>query len=218
MQDLFRVSVDLSKPEMLFSTSWCLLLASMVLAVALVLARRHYAKKRGQKSRLPLRTIKVTLKLPGTEIEGTWEPDEAERRAAWELYVELVTRTTVVQLKDGEGRLREVLTSYHTLFETTRKILRHYGPSIALPKASGKVSFGHLAVPVLNLVLRPVLSHWHPLLTDWESRRGEETSPVEHENQWPHNEELRQAIRKVQQVLDHYARILEEVADIPPLI
>lgn len=43
------------------------------------------------------------------EISGTWEPDEAERRAAWELCVELITRVAVVKLGTAEGLLREAL-------------------------------------------------------------------------------------------------------------
>ena len=38
--------------------------------------------------------VKLDLKLPGIGgIGGTWEPDESEVGAAWELYVEMVTRT-----------------------------------------------------------------------------------------------------------------------------
>lgn len=47
---------------------------------------------------------KISFSLPGFgNIEGSWEPDERERNAAWKLYVELVTRTAVVELKPGEG-------------------------------------------------------------------------------------------------------------------
>ena len=37
------------------------------------------------------------------EAAGHWEPDQAERDAAWELYVELVTRIAVSQLGSGGG-------------------------------------------------------------------------------------------------------------------
>ena len=38
--------------------------------------------------------VNLALKIPGIGgISGTWEPDESEIRAAWELYVEVVTRT-----------------------------------------------------------------------------------------------------------------------------
>lgn len=42
------------------------------------------------------KSVGVKLNLRVVEISGTWEPNDAERRAAWELYVELVTRVSVV--------------------------------------------------------------------------------------------------------------------------
>jgi hypothetical protein len=67
--------------------------------------------------------VKLTIPFIG-EISGTWEPDEVERRAAWELYVELVTRVAVVQLGPAEGLLREALSSLREVFGITREILR----------------------------------------------------------------------------------------------
>ena len=114
-----------------------------------------------------LKNIKVSLKLPYIGgIEGTWEPDESERKAAWELYVELVTRISVAE--PHEGMLREALSSLYTLFGTTRTILRTYGPGIAQPKGGNPLSFGSLAVTILNVVIRPVLAQWHPMLLDYE--------------------------------------------------
>jgi hypothetical protein len=78
--------------------------------------------------------VKLTIPFIG-EISGTWEPEEAERHAAWELYVELVTRIAVVQLSPAEGMLREALSSLREVFGITREILRRYGPSVA-PKTA----------------------------------------------------------------------------------
>lgn len=55
-----------------------------------------------------------------------------ERDAAWELYVEVVTRIAVVELKPGEGSLREALSSLSSPFATTRDILRKYGQRLAV--------------------------------------------------------------------------------------
>ena len=167
-----------------------------------------------------LTSVKVALKFPYIgEIEGTWVPDENERRAAWEMYVELITRISVAELRPEEGLLREALTSLYTLFDTTRKILREYGPSVAQPKSEAShLSFGYLAVGVLNSVLRPVLAKWHPLLRDYESIRPPSVSTWQHEQQWERNQELRQVLSEVRGTLIQYANLLAEVADVPPLI
>ena len=48
--------------------------------------------------------VKLDLKLPGLGgIQGSWEPDESEVRAAWELYVGMVTRTPLGEFSSVEG-------------------------------------------------------------------------------------------------------------------
>lgn len=45
-----------------------------------------------------LKDVKVSLTLPYIGgIEGTWQPDESEKKAAWEMYVELITRISVAE-------------------------------------------------------------------------------------------------------------------------
>jgi hypothetical protein len=166
-----------------------------------------------------LTSVKVKLQLPYVGgIEGTWEPNEAERKAAWEMYVELITRISVAELLPDEGLLREALSSLYTIFDTTRKILREYGPDVAQAKGDDEVSFGYLAVAILNTVLRPVLSKWHPLLLDYENTRDRAVAPAEHEQQWDKYDELRQVLNDVRQVLTEYAALLAEVAGVPSLI
>ena len=168
-----------------------------------------------------LKEFNIHLNLPFGigGVEGTWMPDRKEKLAAWEMYVELVTRITVVELKPDEGLLRESLNSLYSLFDTTRQILRKYGPEIAIPKGNGdeKLSFGFLAVAVLNQALRPVLAKWHPLLLDYESRKQDGISPFEHERQWEYSNELRKTLDEVRRTMIQYANTLADVAGIPLL-
>jgi hypothetical protein len=166
-----------------------------------------------------LTSYQVNLQLPWLGgVTGTWEPDRSEQSAAWEMYVELVTRVSVVNLVPEQGTLREALSSLYTLFDTTRNILRAHGPSVAQAKGEGDLSFGYLAVAILNGVLRPVLTKWHPLLADYENTRVESTSSVEHERRWSKNNELRQELDEVQGALAEYANLLARVADVPSLV
>jgi hypothetical protein len=163
--------------------------------------------------------FKVSLNLPFGlgGVEQTWEPDDDERRAAWELYVELATRIATVPLERDTGLAREALSSLYTLFGTTRAILRQYGPGVAQPKMDGGASFGTLAVTVLNGAIRPLLSTWHPPLQDWEDQRPEEVTRVAWEQQWERIDQLRAAIDEVRATVDQYAALLAEVAEVPPL-
>ena len=158
--------------------------------------------------------VKLDLKLPGIGgVAGTWEPDESEVSAAWELYVEMVTRTPLGGFSSQEGSLREALNSIYSLFGTTRGILRKYGPGEARPKSGRELSFGYLAVSMLNLVLRPLLTEWHPKLRRWER-----DNPQLDEREWEERNDFLNVLNEVSEQLRQYAGQFAVVADVPELM
>jgi hypothetical protein len=162
------------------------------------------------------RRIDVKLNLHVLEISGSWEPNDEERKAAWEIYVELVTRVTVVPLGPDQGLLREALTSLYSLFAITREVLRRHGPALAAPgRANGRYTLGYLAVAILNFELRPVLSRWHPALEDWEAHRPPGSSRLAHEQAWEHAGEFRAELERVRRNLADYAELLAEASGVP---
>ncbi len=160
---------------------------------------------------------KFSISIPFLGLSGEWEVDDQQRNAAWEIYIELVTRVTVVELKKDEGIIREALNSFYSLFNTTREILKKYGPSIAVAGKHSDMTLGHVAVGVLNKVLRPLLAEWHPKLEAYEKKRSENTSIKEHERQWPQAAELRKKIAEVREELTVYADVLAKVSEVSKL-
>lgn len=110
--------------------------------------------------------VTSTFSVPMFGVAAEWTPSNAEREAAWELLVEIVTRTTVTDLEDDEGSDRDALKSLHSLFDTTRQVLRDHGPDTASDPDNGNLSFATIALRLLNDVLRPFLTRWHPVLDD----------------------------------------------------
>jgi len=161
--------------------------------------------------------IDVKLAVPGFSIGGTWEPNENQIKASWELYIELSTRVAVVDLKEGEGLLREALSSFHALFGISREIMKKYGPDIAIAK-NGELSLGIITVRILNEVIRPFLSKWHPLLTDHEDKRESTVTKLEHEQNWNKNKEFREHLDFTSLVLYEYSKLLANVAGVPLLL
>ena len=158
--------------------------------------------------------VKIDVRIPGIGgIEGTWEPDESEIRAAWELYVEMVTRTPLGSISKDEGSARETLTSIYSLFDTTRGILKEYEPSVARPKKGQQLSFAYLAVSMLNLALRPFLTEWHLKLSGWE--RGGTSSPLV---EWPDHRNFLIALNETREQLRQYASLFAQVAGVPELL
>jgi hypothetical protein len=145
--------------------------------------------------------------------------DTDQQSAAWEIYVELVTRVAVVELGAEQGVLREALGSLHSLFGTIRAILRRHGPSVARAGGLEASEVSVLAMAILNDVLRPLLADWHPLLLEHESRCPAGLSAGEHERSWDRNEEMREALARARVRLADSARLLAAAAAVPhPLV
>ena len=95
------------------------------------------------------------LKLNLGFLEGTFEPRDPDRAAAWDLYIELLTRITTQDLPPEAGEEQAALDSVYALFPLTRDILKKHG--------SGAGEFAKIAIPVLNQVTRPFTAKWHRL-------------------------------------------------------
>jgi hypothetical protein len=156
--------------------------------------------------------VRVSLKIPFlAAISGDWELDDIQRRAAWELYVEIITRISTVELRPNEGLLREALSSLYSLFGTTRTILRTYGPGVAPASDRPGITLGGIAIAMLNGVIRPTLTRWHPALLQHEAKRPANVSPFAHEQDWDLASDLRGELNEVRRVLIETAQILGEV-------
>ena len=107
--------------------------------------RRDFLEKWG------LSSLKINLCF----LEGKFAPRDPARAAAWDLYIELLTRVTTQSLPPEDGDEKTALDSVYALFKETRKILRRHG--------SGCGEFAKLAIPVLNQIIRPFTAKWHRL-------------------------------------------------------
>jgi hypothetical protein len=83
-----------------------------------------------------------------------WQPKDQDRKAAWELYVELITRIATQRLDPEEGDEAAALKSIHELFPLTRETIRRNGRYC--------INFTRIAVVVLNQKVRPFTARWHP--------------------------------------------------------
>lgn len=94
-----------------------------------------------------------SIEINITFLEIEWKPQDADRKAAWDLYIELLTRIAIQPLPRDHGDEQAALDSIHQLFELTRDILHQRGPDCA--------EFAKIAIPVLNQIVRPFTAKWH---------------------------------------------------------
>lgn len=165
-------------------------------------------------SRSKWRMLRKYLRLNISSVQLPWglgsidfAPNDQEKKAAWNLYIELTTRITTQRLDPNSGRLREALDSLYFLFNFTRNTLRDAGPEVAY-------EFGPVALSILNKGIRPFTAKWHPLLQAWEEQKPPNVSKLEHEHAWEHFQAMRNELLDLQDHLRMYAEALAKIAGV----
>ena len=140
-----------------------------------------------------LEKIKLNLKLVDAEISF----ESSDQDAAWELYIEMLTRIVTQPLPSEAGDEQTALDSVYSLFSTTREILRRRGRRT--------LQFSKVAIPVLNQVVRPFTAKWHK-----ESLAG----AFQEERK---RKEFREELEILQEDLRNYNRMLSKIAGVEDL-
>ncbi|MEU8783467.1 TIR domain-containing protein [Streptomyces sp. NPDC048637] len=131
---------------------------------------------------------------------------DVERAVAFDLQVELALRVGVQPLAEGQGSLREALTSLHSLFTTARDGLHRLGAHASASRLPP------LVASLVNDQLRPFLSTWHPALEIHEAARPGTMSVIEHERHWEHAADMRSALSALREPLTHITTALGELS------
>lgn len=137
----------------------------------------------------------VKLNVGFAEVE--FGPTEDDKAAAWDMYVELITRITTQPLDDMRGDEETALTSVYQLFPITREILKRKGYNAE--------NFSKVAVVVLNQIIRPFTAKWHK--KKLEGAFEKETECME----------FRMELRQLQTELVCYSRLLADIAGVEDL-
>lgn len=123
--------------------------------------------------------------------------NSADKDAAWEMYVEMLTRITTQSLPEDAGDETTALESVHALFPLAREILRWHGRQT--------VQFSKVIIPVLNQVVRPFTTKWHQR-SRFEAFEDEAT-----------RREFRKDLRDLLVDMRNCNRMLAEIAEVEDL-
>ncbi len=93
-----------------------------------------------------------SLDLSEASLELEWRPTDADRIAAWELYIQVTTRFTVEAPANYKADMT-ALQNISELFFLTREVLTRNGPGCAF--------LARIAIPMLNKNVRPFAVRWH---------------------------------------------------------
>ncbi len=138
-----------------------------------------------------------SLKITPPFLQMEWTLKDADKNAAWALYIELLTRITTQPLPIEHGDEKAALDSVYSLFATTRDVIREYGPEC--------INFTKIAIVVLNQVVRPFTAKWHrkSLAGDLEDKTERTV--------------FREELAALQEELLKYSRMLADIADVEDL-
>ena len=123
--------------------------------------------------------------------------DSSDSDAAWELYVEMLTRVVTQTLPIEMGDEETALDSVYSLFPITREVLRRRGRRA--------INFTKIAVPILNQIVRPFTAKWHG------KRLAGDLADEDIGN------EFRDELATLQQDLRNYNRMLASIAGVEDL-
>ncbi|MSR59929.1 MAG: hypothetical protein EXS05_20195 [Planctomycetaceae bacterium] len=137
------------------------------------------------------------LSISAGFLKMEWAPNDRDRDAAWELYVELLTRISTQYLQPEHGDEKTALDSIHSLFGLTRETLKHHGRHCS--------EFAKIAIVVLNQVVRPFTSKWHK-----ESLAGAFDKPAR-------CRKFRDELSQLQEQLRKYTKMLADMASVEDL-
>ena len=137
------------------------------------------------------------LKINTGFLEMQWGPNDHDKDAAWEMYIELLTRISTQHLQPDHGDEKTALDSIHALFGLTRQILKIRGRHCN--------EFAKIAIVVLNQVVRPFTARWHK-----KSLGG----AFEDQTQC---REFRQELSQLQRRLRQYTKMLAHMAGVEDL-
>jgi hypothetical protein len=138
----------------------------------------------------------TSLKITASFLEMQWEARDEDKDAAWDLYVELITRAATQGLEPDEGDEAGALKSIHDLFPLTRSTVKRYGRD--------SINFTRIAVVVLNQKVRPFTANWHRRIR--AGKLAEEEKRV-----------FRADLRALQTDLRNYTRLLADLAGVEDL-
>ncbi len=139
----------------------------------------------------------TSLKVKTPFLDMEWKPQDEDKAAAWDLYIELLTRITTQNLDDNHGDEKTALTSVFSLFSITRDVMKNNGRHC--------IEFTKIAIIVLNQIVRPFTAKWHGLSVKGAFDDQEKC------------EEFRAELAELQRVLRIYTKMLADMAGVEDL-
>lgn len=139
----------------------------------------------------------TSLKINTPFLDMEWKPKDEDKDAAWELYIELLTRITTQALPKEHGDEATALESTYRIFGLTRDVIKRHGRLC--------IEFTKISIVILNQKIRPFTAKWHKLML---KKAFEDPNRCE---------EFRKELEELQEILRNYTKMLADMAGVEDL-
>lgn len=139
----------------------------------------------------------TSLKINPPFLEMEWNPKDEDKDAAWELYIELLTRITTQPLAKEHGDEATALESVHKIFGLTRDVIKKRGRLC--------IEFTKIAIVILNQKIRPFTAKWHKLMIEKAFEDPDKCI------------EFRKELEMLQEILSLYTKMLADMSGVEDL-
>lgn len=158
------------------------------------------------------RSVRVALTVPGVgQIVGVWRPTEAERLVAWDLLVELVTRSVVRPANDET--LCEQLSSLEGIADMAGRIVRVYASDLAPGHSEGDLGLGVLILKVVIEPIHQVVSRYGAQPQDDQATGAEAMSAGDNKRGWVDAGQLYSDLTELRTLLRGFSAVLADGID-----
>lgn len=137
----------------------------------------------------------------------------SQRRIAWTIFVEAVTRITTQPMNDDQGDNGVALKSLYDFFQDTRQIIANMEATSIMPSTRKSLdTVETYALAMLNQDIRPFLSKWHPIWDVWRKLNSNAPS-----SNWERHTEFRADLKTLQSKMLERVIGLGIIAGIPDI-
>lgn len=187
-------------------TFWDGILFALAISFIVYLVTRH--KK--------YRVSSVSVNLPFSLGNITYEPTEEDRIVAWKLYTQLKTRKAALIFDEDRDVIADVYDSLYELFPISRDLLMN----LPLDEIEQELSIADLVLRIQNDGLRPHLTKWQSGFRRWWDNAirdpgNKDSRPQDIQKNYPKYRELINELKKMNLELNKYAEDLLNIARTP---
>lgn len=205
--EVIRISIDSSKPALVFETNWYLIGGVFLLITIIFFVWGKYLSQK-------FNIYDLEIEISGSpKAHFKVQRNDENLFIANRIYIELTTRKAAIPIDEENDVIEEVYNSWYKLFGIIRDEIKTV-PGSYLKSHNPTIALIGLSTKILNEGLRPHLTEHQAKFRKWyeqEKEKNEKISPQELQRRYPEYDNLIESMKQVNQTLIQYSNELKKL-------